>query len=577
MPQELGFQPYNPSWIDSTPEQYGLPPLPQKTLQELEAFGFPQAISRAFIETAETLQCVVMSRAPGGGCTDLIQDRYDLKSFMIKAKSCDWGPMSGFVCAALPFNKDGSKKIEYNRGYFDQYLKKIKTVYRGPGDPWLPLTITGPRLVKLNADFKQKAYPIKHSDRQFMLAFDQERSVLAEICIAPRNDATGLLDLFYGRVFYRPYEESSHYGLWREEERSKLPVRLDEKIQVDPKIFDSLYGALPAPQGGWPKPEDGTGLQYLRPILGVRNPHPPYKYPDPRRPNVPDLTYKNAVSGDYDLFAVWPIAKTDEAVHPRIRGELTAVSEKYLIRLSDRQPTYGGKLWPLFVPTAEKAYTLQSNASPLLFLEFVPGFAEIGPLEHDEIGNINGAVLHAANWLNAFVHNIYNNPGAITDPDATESVAANVAFHSDEGGRPGINDIDYKFVAFAPRSIDWKGERFGRLEPGGPIRPVLVENDSQFASLICATRHRCLLTMHYIWLDQLCRNNDAGVQRFMRDLLIRTDGTAGDAARSTSFARLRDDLKTGAEQQVEGNKKGKPPVPIGPFMKRVADLTLAGN
>ena len=64
--------------------------------------GFTSDLCKAFQLAANELHMVVLSRVPGGSCTDLIAAGHDLKGHFIKAKSCDFGPMSGFLCQLLP-------------------------------------------------------------------------------------------------------------------------------------------------------------------------------------------------------------------------------------------------------------------------------------------------------------------------------------------------------------------------------------------------------------------------------------------------------------------------------------------
>lgn len=79
----------------------------------------------SFLQAAEAADTIVSSRLPGGVGTDLIEAGYDLKGFQIKAKSCDWGPMAGFICQ-LPFlNKAGYSKIGYNTSYIIDYLTAL--------------------------------------------------------------------------------------------------------------------------------------------------------------------------------------------------------------------------------------------------------------------------------------------------------------------------------------------------------------------------------------------------------------------------------------------------------------------
>jgi hypothetical protein len=109
----------------------------------MEEQGFPKAIQDAFKNTAEETQCVILSRVPGGATTELIKAGHDLKGYFIKAKSCDWGPMSGFLCQVPAFNKKGVDGIEHNAEQNLYYYKKFCDRLHGPQeglDPQDPST-----------------------------------------------------------------------------------------------------------------------------------------------------------------------------------------------------------------------------------------------------------------------------------------------------------------------------------------------------------------------------------------------------------------------------------------------------
>jgi hypothetical protein len=80
----------------------------------LEKEGFPTRVSQAFLDTATQLDCAIASRCPGEPATQLVEDGHDLKSFLIHAKSCNWGPMAGFVCQLPPLNKKGPGNAAFN-------------------------------------------------------------------------------------------------------------------------------------------------------------------------------------------------------------------------------------------------------------------------------------------------------------------------------------------------------------------------------------------------------------------------------------------------------------------------------
>ena len=48
---------------------------------------------------------VIASRQLNPLCTDLMMEGYAAKGFHIKAKTCDWGPMAGFVALDPCFTK----------------------------------------------------------------------------------------------------------------------------------------------------------------------------------------------------------------------------------------------------------------------------------------------------------------------------------------------------------------------------------------------------------------------------------------------------------------------------------------
>ncbi len=52
---------------------------------------------KAFQNVADKWHCVIISRAVGKACAGLIREGYASKGFHVKAKSCDWGPMAGFL------------------------------------------------------------------------------------------------------------------------------------------------------------------------------------------------------------------------------------------------------------------------------------------------------------------------------------------------------------------------------------------------------------------------------------------------------------------------------------------------
>ena len=75
----------------------------------------PEAHKNAFLTVAKSERCVIIVRATGPTCHGLLEEGYDTKGYRIHGKSCDWGPMAGFVVRDPRLNKYGMGKEKFNR------------------------------------------------------------------------------------------------------------------------------------------------------------------------------------------------------------------------------------------------------------------------------------------------------------------------------------------------------------------------------------------------------------------------------------------------------------------------------
>jgi hypothetical protein len=73
--------------------------------EAIEATGITINHAGAFQEVATNQGWVIASRAVGKYATGLIEENYSTKGFHNKAKSCNWGPMAGFVLVDPRFTK----------------------------------------------------------------------------------------------------------------------------------------------------------------------------------------------------------------------------------------------------------------------------------------------------------------------------------------------------------------------------------------------------------------------------------------------------------------------------------------
>ena len=72
---------------------------------------------------ADRLNYAILFRPVGAHCTRLLEESYAAKGFRIDTKSCDWGPMRGFVCVDPRLSKGGRGKEAANRAYTAEALR----------------------------------------------------------------------------------------------------------------------------------------------------------------------------------------------------------------------------------------------------------------------------------------------------------------------------------------------------------------------------------------------------------------------------------------------------------------------
>src|SRR5437879_2859031 len=90
-----------------------------------EVTGMPKGHARAIQDVADRTGHAIMFRAVGTQSTKLLEEGYASKGFRIDTKSCDWGPMRGFVCADPYLSKVGgnAEKVLSNRTFTAEALE----------------------------------------------------------------------------------------------------------------------------------------------------------------------------------------------------------------------------------------------------------------------------------------------------------------------------------------------------------------------------------------------------------------------------------------------------------------------
>jgi hypothetical protein len=208
-----------------------------------------------------------------------------------------------------------------------------------------------------------------------------------------------------------------------------------------------------------------SGVRSFYPVLGIKNPFPAYQTdgsPYVAKKGIGTDHPRNAVTGDYDLFAVWDLRDgKDEAKGDEIRR----ASEK------------GGA-----------RYSILANG---IRIEVIPGYSALEARETSEDprwGNASSNVLLAAGVLNSNMATL-----------SPAKVSPNAAFHSDEGGRPGIKALELPVAVFVTLAGDAK-------KPPGEITNfyrAMITTKDEFLDLLEFLRPTYRLGLHVGWVFDL--------------------------------------------------------------------------
>lgn len=207
-----------------------------------ELTGIPYLHAGAFQEVADRTGNVIASRAVGIYATGLILEGYASKGFHNKAKSCNWGPMAGFVLDDPRFTKVGNTA----KGVSEQTDALNHAIHDGAQE--VPLYISDDRRQWLN------------KKRLFTL-IDRDSDMYLVNAISPWG-----LQLNFRLSRSKP--EGAMTAMWA----------------VQYKRSDRIGARTGAGGGaGW------------TPVMAMRDP----------LCAIAASNYRAATTGDYDLFAVW--------------------------------------------------------------------------------------------------------------------------------------------------------------------------------------------------------------------------------------------------------------------------------
>ena len=313
--------------------------------------GMPERHAHVFFNVASRERCVIIVRATGPTCHGLLNEGYDTKGYRIHGKSCDWGPMAGFVLRDPRLNKSGMRNAEFNRS---KHREAIELDSEGQG--WkasvTPLSISNARrewLLERKYINARRKVPDRYDGRA-----EHKTGIAFNYSLIHNSErGTDLWDVYF--------DNTQHGKKWIQEKGSAV-VR-----------FHPRYGSA------W------------EPMLAMTNP--------PTHRLHPGEHYKNAITGDFDLFAAWPYLKdyqprgVDHRPLGTVRGSVGDV-ERHNVEVLERN------------------FTLMGQGT--------------------KMGNITFRIQHICQLIN-------NSVGG-----------AHVLWHSDEAARPFLNDVDLPVIAFTP-------------------------------------------------------------------------------------------------------------------------------
>jgi hypothetical protein len=334
-----------------------------------DVIGMPYAHKNAFVDIARQQKVVIVVRATGPTCHGLLEEGYDTKGYRIHGKSCNWGPMAGFVMRDPRLNKSGAAGAAYNRS------KHAEALYHDhEGQGWrasvTPLKISHERISWLEA-WGHIVITNRLADRMEGTA----------------RHGAGADAISFKYILFRDPVQPHLWGVFFSNDAA-MPWQ--QEAAANERVF-SL--------------KNSVGYEAM---LALTNP--------PAHRLSSGESYLNAVTGDYDLFAVWPFA------------------EKY------NPDPYGADHRPLgTVRGVQNRFTTDATGAPVGPLDQAQNidqlerhFADLGAdLQGTKVGNITPRIYKCCQLINSII-------------------GRNVLWHSDEAARPYATEVDLPIIAFTP-------------------------------------------------------------------------------------------------------------------------------
>lgn len=386
--------------------------------------GFVIAHAKVFSSVANTLEVVIVSRALNPLCTGLLEESYAAKGFHIKAKTCNFGPMAGFVCVEPNFSKKGPD------GAKDQQKENEASVNKHHcGAEHLRISTD-----RLKALVMQKVVQKLPGGSSTLVHLEAQKNV--------PNALKGI----------KFVAKEAGKNLWA--------------LYVDPKSTKAIQTWAIVKDGKIVEVTEASGDDPGIPIYGLTNPTNVTEF------GAQPKDHKAAVAGDYDLFCVCPRLGSEQAKwtkrpmqleHMPLKLQLDAknfrasVYEPLIADLCDLPTKAKEKLGKALGVDKVDPETLRNKVLELSKANKLKDFhsAARGVLasakEDPHQGNITALAKMVKAKLNAGIR-------------STGYQGGYVVMHSDDAGNPFSAEPDYPLMAFVPGDEPWALQNASELE-----------------------------------------------------------------------------------------------------------------
>ena len=390
----------------------------------IEESGIIPEHATAMAKVATKTNTLIMIRAPGEYATRLITEGYSAKSYHIKAKSCNFGPMAGFILEKAEFSKRAIS------GATDaQVRRNVRTQTQHIADA----TTHGAETIHLTIPKRHKEYLF---NKKYVKACAKTGN---DVIIVPHNPRPTIIKC-----------TATFKGTGVDEQNSPQRNYTYFLLENQNDSYSLYYRYL-----------IGNPLPPIRPVMAIVDPHWNLNWRNNNDNTNADPTalppgagnyyvnglraeqeYMKATCADYDLFTCWE--------HNEHKTRHFNTVDQALYNRSFERPLRENVL-------PDTPANNQNNIQNYIRNNEHPHFGNISPLIYNMLRYLNTEFLRCGNRRNR-------------QP---------MVQHSDECGRPGIDDIDFPvFMAFPDTNKVYNRQLYDRHSY------ILLENIDDFADLI---------------------------------------------------------------------------------------------